>query len=177
MIQNVSSSNKVTKRHIIDISYTAAMPLGVNNMVTALFCIQGTGTNIAKIMWVAYQCGFNPPQSRSFAILTSGASLASYGWINGWSKFSTNLKVGVEYPSNQIYEELKINSGETKMACYTALYTGGNAVSTSALKMFLVLDIKADFTGFTGGQKQSIFFPATVIFTPKPGLFSETPPQ
>jgi hypothetical protein len=47
----------------------------------------------------------------------------------------------------------------------------------SSLKMFFALDREADFTGFTGSKRQSIFFPATVIFTPKPGLFDETPPQ
>jgi hypothetical protein len=67
-----------------------------------------------------------------------------------------------------------INDGEIKIAIYIGSFSGDG--KSSSLNVFLMLNAKA-FCGYNNGNKQFVFFPTTVIFTPKSGLFDETPPN
>jgi hypothetical protein len=140
-----------------------------------------------------------------YYIVGESDGTASMAWsITGWTDMGGGVvnpnRICVEYHINSshskstvtygkkknpslIYPGLTIKPGEKKIILECALcyhddmgtqygFTDGRLIANVPAKKafgFWILPIKA--------TRSSVFFNKAVIFTPKPGLFSETPPQ
>jgi hypothetical protein len=186
MLQN--NGRQVTQRDIINISCAAFLPhfgggerqYSVTNTnkvygyssVMALFCLKGTGTNVAQIKWFVGQNGLGTPSYRSF-------------WIGGtvvgqWIKFARGLQINSDYSTDMLQKGLTIQNGQVKMVLYVSLYidnsfvmpNGKNIASTPSLWGLFILKPKEEIVDgrFNG------YFCTTVVFTPKSGLFNENSP-
>ncbi len=200
MIQNVSQNRgdkRIKKTDIGNISYTWGMSIwGVgrkwcitNSYYPLGFCcvtytgyIKGTGTNKAKIMWTTY-C-YTTSSNPSVTAYTSSGSNASAG-----ASFFYGKTLNTEYDSTKINKDLKINSGEVKIIielymCFrptykfnssTASWTAANAKSEISKRLgFYLLQSKESAAHSTTDLG---YFNTIIIFSPRPGLFSETPPS
>ncbi|MDR0555700.1 MAG: hypothetical protein LBG20_01650 [Holosporaceae bacterium] len=183
MCQNISQSRadkKITKRDLINISCICSLPFlgggirqyslsdGNEGMVMAMLYIKGTGINKARIVWHSGQVGFRAPPQRGFQCWTT---TPIHLWINAWSNVSRNLSVGVDYEADNLYKGLKINNGEIKIVVFVSYY-----VTKNYLPLRIGLLLINPTPNYISSGNQYIYFPVTVFFTPKPGLFSETPP-
>lgn len=200
MIQNVTQNRtdkRIKKTDIGNISYTWGMsiwgsgrkwcvtnsyyPLGLC-CVTYMGYIKGTGTNKAKIMWTTY-CYTTSSTPTVSGYTSSGGSAAS------GASFFYGKNLNTEYDSVQINKDLKINNDEIKIIielymCFRPSYkfnastpnwTATNATSEISTRLgFYLLPAKKSVLYTTTDLG---YFNTVVIFSPRPGLFSETPPS
>ncbi len=142
-----------------------------------IFCVKGNVDSTASILWgrrvhMAYMTEFAP----------NSVSIENNLLVR------TNVKILSNASPSEIYPTLKINPGEIKIIIECALFyhqakdyffTDGRRTSNVSpseafgLNLFkLSPPIARD-----GYANQNVYFHSAVIFTPKPGLFDETPPQ
>jgi hypothetical protein len=184
MLQNVSAkrdNKKVTNRDFARILCVSFLPYfggGVNQYdnafnssmlaptgVASLYCVRGTGTNRAKIVWQYVSNATGDPRTRGL----DKNHMASWHCI-------VIKSIGVEYDSEKIYSKLKINTGEMKMILNVNLCASWMKKATHKEREFpstwglFFLNPKAEsFGSSTGG-----WFHKIVIFTPKPELFNDS---
>ncbi len=96
-----------------------------------------------------------------------GTTPSTYGDLT-ISPYSS-IKSGTDVTPSNIYPTLKINKGESKILVDINLYSEPS--SHDHKKVFGLYLVKPRTT-FAGAR----LFDSVVIFTPKPGLFSEDPP-
>jgi hypothetical protein len=136
-----------------------------------LYYIKGTGHNKCKICW-CWDSG---------SVNTSPDSSDFNGFRNSDASFSAVVyKTGDSVNSWEIYPSLTIEEGEEKLildSCYwamnTAVFADGSSAATVPLGRRFGLYVATPKSPKKGGEA---YFHSVVIFTPKPGLFSETRP-
>jgi hypothetical protein len=133
-------------------------------------CVKGVNGK-ADVLWNKRICAH---------IGTAGPSNVSVTNFTTVSHWSSLVKYQQNVAPSSIYKDLTVKNGETKIIveclCYTESanygFTDGRPNNTPQREKFgfWVLNPKANAGG-------GAFFNQTVIFTPKPGLFDETPPS
>jgi len=133
--------------------------------------IKGTGPNRAKIVWAVISYWAASPVSTSRDIRTFW-ELPTYVNV-------AQTIVGREYAADQICKGLQINEGEVKImidayinASWCEGQLGKERVSPQLWGLLIYTPKAESYGSGTGG-----WFHTYIIFTPNPGLFSETPPQ
>jgi hypothetical protein len=133
-------------------------------------CVKGIDGK-ASVLW----------NRRMFSGYSSGPSNISLDKFTTATHWSSMVKYQQNVAPSSIYKDLTIKDGEIKIIveclCYTDPtnygFTDGRLPSTSTKEKFgfWVFNPKGT-SGSYGG-----YFNQAVIFTPKPGLFDETPPS
>ena len=134
-----------------------------------LYYVKGTGHNTAKVIWAFDGNRFyeNPDHfSMSRFNSQSGNSIV---------KYRTS-----DVDSHEIYESLEIEKDQVKMLLDIGIMTihqmaDGTPVQNIPLSRRFGLWIVSPKNRASSGT--NIYFNTVIIFTPKPDLFDETPPQ
>ena len=117
--------------------------------------------------------GFNETSTQSPANANAG--------IYHNDNTGTVVRYKTEVPPSEIYSGLKINPGEVKIIVDSCLYRNSDRMTTlegtfpshkEAFGFYLLNPKHVDES-----SKSHYFFHSVIIFTPKPGLFSETNPK
>jgi hypothetical protein len=140
-----------------------------------LFYAVGIGDDKCKIMWSCYAFPeVNPCTSLSAYRYYSKASTGTM--TQAWASiFWNRSEMQEEIVSTDLLPGFHIKSGEKKIILEICFYrTNGSKISPREVFGLLVLNPK--YYAYHNAVEQS-FLATFVIFTPKPGLFSETPPQ
>jgi hypothetical protein len=132
-----------------------------------LYYIKGLADGKADVIWCTQ---FHPSYTTTPSAL--------YVYVNNTQHSASTVKLVKNVQPSAIYPGLTIKPNEIKMIleCYSyftgACYfpDGRNNVSAREAFGFLILNPKGHGSG---GYS---YFNSVVIFTPKPGLFNETPP-
>ena len=156
----------LTKRQTSELGYH---PFGY------IHCVKGNSDSTASVLWerkfhMAYDTQFSP----------------SSAWV-GTNIDYTNVNNLSDAPPSEIYPTLKINPGEIKIIVECSIHyervkgyafaDGRKAANVTASEAFGLRLFKLSYPNTRRGNNVKMFFPSTVIFTPKPGLFDETPPK
>jgi hypothetical protein len=179
MLQSVSCGQRVTLQNIVNAFAVAILTIypGKTGYGTALsnfwlghyshgwvYCIRGESNGNASIVWLAV------PYIHS--VIPN---------IEVW--LSNHMGSSIVYAKNvnpsKIHKDLKISPGELKILVECSHYYGKHiyfpdgrmSISSREAFKFLVLTPKVKSQNTLG------YFNSIVIFTPKPGLFDETPPM
>jgi hypothetical protein len=189
MFQNISAkreNKKITSNDIRRIAHTVSLPYfrGIEMLpigdcyprgmifVMVILYVKGFGNNTAKVVWTE--------QGSLYEYTDSIDKIQC--WPNHYDSpciSNTYYTIGRIVNCNSIHPELKINKDEEKVIIYLSFWTSFGLkyydrvyVSTANAKRlfgFYVLPIKLK-SGSNG------LFTASVIFTPKSGLFDENVP-
>ena len=142
-----------------------------------LFYVKGLGNNKASVIWgAAFACDGGNASTKGMWTRTSTSDFEEV------LRFDSNFLVNVS--PERIHPKLTIKEGEIKviaeclLICYNHLYfADGTRVSSKSFREIFGLMA----FGLTHRHYNSpyfhAFFNSTSIFTPKPGLFDETPPK
>jgi hypothetical protein len=137
-----------------------------------LYHIKGTGHNKCKICWC---------WDSSYMNTSPNLSISSVFFTADKAYSSVIYKEGDDVNSQEIYPSLTIEAGEEKMildSCYwamnTAVFADGRSAATVPLGRRFGLYVAIPKPPKVGGQG---YFNSVVIFTPNPGLFSESRPS
>ena len=183
MIQNISQkriNKKITKKDLENIHVLAwktiypGLSMFLNNSVfplhhkpcVSVYYVKADNTGKASCVWKIW---FVKDKITDVYLQTETDKTTDYHISK--VKFLTNTF------SANIYPTLKINPGETKCIIETSLERDpngdafGKISDRAALNLYLVTPKILDDDGW------SHMFYSVIIFTPKPGLFDETPPQ
>jgi hypothetical protein len=178
MIQNMNGA--VTASDVKRISYAWQLTVHRNPSKKLLFTesdlffVLGTGDDMCKVMW-SVRSGDNngsavPPNSSPYNVQSGvGSALSTaYSCI-----FRLNpARIKTEIASTILHPNLHIKAGEKKMILEIRYYIwNSNKLTPRELFGFRILN-----PGYVRGTDGKILFDTVVIFTPKPGLFDETPP-
>jgi hypothetical protein len=136
-----------------------------------LFYVVGTGDNKCKVMWSLY----SSTNTKTIPTLnwnsnTSGALTA--GWASSL-RLKGNLQTNIN--STKLLPNFHIKNEEKKVIVEIVLYSYNPPSHFRRGFGFWMLSPKPSVT--PPSSKERGFFTTFVIFTPKPGLFTETPPQ
>jgi hypothetical protein len=188
MIQNISQgreNQRITRTDIMTIAHAMWLPFfggGINQYSTTapttsrtykmpcgyvpqieLYCFKGMGGGMAKLCWmVNANCALGP----------NPANIDIMSDMRQYSPIKTT--VGSTYKVSDIRNGLAINENEIKIIALSrfcmngASPTDGKNFSLSQRLGLLIIRI--------GGELSGTYLHTVVIFTPKPRLFSETPP-
>ena len=139
--------------------------------VMVLHYVKGVGLNKAKIVWSISQSYAKAPPLRTADVRTSGLHFPWHSLIH-----YNGISIGTVYDSDKILPDLKIKENEVKMIVNVNLtpsfYISGKRRVSSTVWGMLILSPE----GQTWGNNIAGMFHHFAIFTPKPGLFDETPP-
>jgi hypothetical protein len=175
MLQNASNGQSITKQHYIHSVYAAFLSYygGGTSQYDGncfphpvLFCIKGMGGGQAKILWIMHPCWYRPPDKYNNPTIRNAASDRTHKIEFSLIKQDLNTIVN----ETDIWPSLHIEEGKIKMILEVELFsqTADHANFIKNLGFFILR------------PKPSCpysFFNTVVIFTPKPGLFSETLPE
>jgi hypothetical protein len=138
----------------------------------SLCYLKGVGVNKVKMVWAVISSWGLPPPSRGCDICGAGTVVPDY-------VMAPRVYTDAVYDANDICEDLEINDGEVKMmvdvylnASWCPGMSGKRRVSPD-LWGLLICNPEAE----SWGSKTGGWFHYKIIFTPKPGLFSETAPE
>ena len=185
MLQNVSNGKKLIKTDMVSACSAAYLTVypGISRYATAKFrlplghfphawvyYVKGEGNGKASVVWLAVIYFSIPGTDYEISYKSHGGSSM---------QFLQNV------PAEQIHKNLKINAGENKIItecclCYATGATnyyfsdGRQCAGVSPREAFGFQIIAPQSHSYSG---QSNYFSSVVIFTPKPGLFDETPPK
>jgi hypothetical protein len=150
-----------------------------HNPVWFIHCVKGRGDGKADVLWqvlFSSQENLSPNEMPHFGVRKAHA--------NSVVKYYSNTA------ASSIYKDLTINSGEIKILieCSSIYFYGNKNYSFSDGRPFtkvtpreafdfLVLSPKHKTVYGKAVSTGTTYFNSVVIFTPKPGLFSETAPQ
>jgi hypothetical protein len=149
---------------------------------TDLFFVVGTENNNCKVMWGArsasgdpYRRGYSNP-SDYFFVSTSGIGSALTG---ANSSIFCNVtghpgRIKTEIAPTTLYKGFSIKAGEKKVIIEIRYFIWNDS-DLSPREEFGFWVLTPKYTCIVSSGRS--FFTTVVIFTPKPGLFSETPPQ
>jgi hypothetical protein len=132
-----------------------------------LYCVKGEKDGNASVIWcVRWHSAYNTPSPATISVV--GRDSRSI------------VKLGSDVKSSSIYPDLRIEEGEMKILLEVTLHysqapgygfadgrDGADVPPKTAFGFFVLNPPK---------NGQSVYFNTVVIFTPKPGLFSETAP-
>ena len=174
ILQNISQNRTNKTITITDIKYTVAAaylsffpgktfyntaplesPLGYSSSGN-IYCIKGFADGKACVLWAR--------RWHSAEVTYEPSSVS----ITGRDSRSL-VKLGTNVAPSDIYKDLKINEGEIKIIIEAATHCYINRFDAKKTFGFYIYPFKGIF--------EWIALPSVVIFTPKPGLFSENPPQ
>lgn len=125
-----------------------------------LFCVKGLANGKAKILWLIHPDWYKTPNSYNSPWIRNSADDDTH------TAFSTiKMKLQTEVNAADITPRFSIKEGEIKMILEGFMF----GPSEQARLGFSILKPRA--------VNEYAFYNKVVIFTPKPGLFSETPPQ
>lgn len=138
-----------------------------------IYCVKGLDDGTASVLWCK--------RWHSAIETYAPASLT----IQEKDRFRTLVNLGTNVAPSAIYKDLKIEKNEIKIIIEAASHCADNlklpdgktvAQSGGRAKVygFYIYPFKGTFPDADGG---SINFSSVVIFTPKPGLFSEVEPK
>ena len=199
IIQNISQKREGAKRKITcnDIRYAASLAYlsmfpGTSRFVSQknvselgycphgyVVCVKGNSDSTASVLW-----------NRRFHF-THNALNPSSVILDQSSFHRSNIKILTNAVPSEIYPTLKINPGEIKIIIECNVhysqssnysFTDGRKTSKVSPSEAFGLRLYKLSPPVTRGREEGwpndgIYFHAAVIFTPKPGLFDETPPQ
>ncbi|MDR2781082.1 MAG: hypothetical protein LBB21_01305 [Holosporaceae bacterium] len=144
-----------------------------HTVIVYLFHVKGLSDNKASAFWMWDSGG----QSTSPYIGTSRTSSIFNGtYLFAIDRSPVRYKINVS--PNEIYKNLEIKKGEEKMIILLDFrsysFLDGSQGNNDPKKMFgfLVMPIRSD-SGFV----DTSYLVSVLVFTPKPGLFSEIPPK
>jgi hypothetical protein len=140
-----------------------------------IHCVKGRGDGKADVLWqIMYSLQGD----------SSPWSLGHFGQRPNHN--NSVIGYGNDILASSIYKDLKINAGEIKILVEFALiyfyghsgygFTDGRSCATVTPREafgFLLLSPEPKTTFLSGAT----YFNTVVIFTPRPGLFDETPPS
>jgi hypothetical protein len=189
MFQNVSQARgnkKITLQDYKYISCSAFLPYygggtrqygnnsenyAVPTPQMSLCYLKGTGINKVKMIWAVVSCWGFPPPSRGSDTIRAGAVVQDYA-------MAPRVYTNTEYDAGYVCKDLKLNAGEVKMmvdvylnASWCPRMSGKRRVPPGLWGLLLCSPEAESWGSNTGG-----WFHYKIIFTPKPGLFSESPP-
>ena len=196
ILQNISQKREGTNRKITlpDIRYAASLAYlsmfpGTSRFVISrnkselgycphgyIFCVKGNSNSTASVLW-----------GKRFHF-TDKATTPSAVVIDTSSFHRCNIKNLQNASPSEIYPTLKINPGEIKIIFESNVHysqsgsyyfgDGRNTKNVSPSEAFGLRLYKLSPPVTRGGTgNDGIYFHSAVIFTPKPGLFDETPPE
>jgi hypothetical protein len=157
-------------------------PLGHTPLLFLAY-VKGLAGNKAKIIWVAYCFSFGAALSPKEWHFSSANSQNAIYFMN------LKCSINTEYGSSAIHPDLTIKEGEYKIILQAGMHTrttykyaDGVVVSQSnARRLFGFYLLPFEPLGVPYAARADLAFmfssSSTVIFTPDPGLFSDTPPQ
>jgi hypothetical protein len=195
MIQNVSryrESKMITLADIQMINYASFLnyycgkqhlkttdsntyPLGHFSAIT-LICVQGVANNKCKAIWSLYASGWNAESPLAHKnTLPGNESIATFHSLTG-----LQYQHETEVIPTSIHPDLQIQEGENKIILVASFcahtnfkYADGTMTTANPKRLFgfYMLPLRLPLSG------NNFLFRSTIIFTPNPGLFSETPPS
>jgi hypothetical protein len=132
-------------------------------------CVKGVNGK-ASVLWNKRICSY-------IGTGPSNVSVTNFTTVSHWSSL---VKYQQNVAPSSIYKDLTVKNGETKIIveCLSYIdinygFTDGRPPTTSAREKFGFWIFNPEGTSVTGRG----YFNQVVIFTPKPGLFDETPPS
>ena len=140
-----------------------------------IFCVQGNADSTASVLW-----------ARRFHYSRTGSDPSKVGFDTTIRR--TNVLNQKNKSPSKIYPTLKINPGDIKIIIECTIhytrdevysFTDGRKpsnVSPSEVFGLLLYKLSPPKTR-DGITNDALYFNSVVIFTPKPGLFDETPPR
>ena len=195
ILQNVSKGQRVTltnMRHAAALAWLSIYPGKTMHSISgtdskhelshdAIFVVhyvKGLSGGKASVLWC---CSIYSGPSTSPNTIYAGSwrGYAEGSWVT--------VKGGTNVTPSSIYPTLKINEGEKKIIVESQIVSDSGRMNpsvyiptdnrdTRAKKAFgLHLIFPKSFSDENPDQGR--YFPSVVIFTPKPGLFDETPPS
>lgn len=193
MIQNISQNRenkRVTRNDIMQIAHamwlpffgggmdhysvnaptttrTYKMPHGYTGQIE-LYCFKGMGEGKAKLCWIVNANCALGPDVRNIDVFSSG-NRARYSPIKS--------TIGLTYEFNNIYKGFSVEQNKMKIITITRFWGGvsfsnGQSANTKTMGErlgLLMVSINQNLDG--------TYLHHAAIFTPKPGLFDETPPS
>ncbi|MDR2781189.1 MAG: hypothetical protein LBB21_01870 [Holosporaceae bacterium] len=186
MLQSVSNGRPITKDQYIRTVYSAFLSyfgggtLQYSNDGYAdrrnyycfphpvLFFIKGLGGGKAKILWIIHPMWYKPPNNYDKPTIRYEVSDITHKTC--FSLVQTNLNTSVDVAS--IWPTLHIADGEVKMILEVELFVSVSVVyhANFVKKLcFLTFQLKP-ICPYS-------YFNTIIVFTPKPGLFSENAPS
>ena len=203
IIQNISQNRadkKITITDLVDAGKLAYLTVFPGNTVTpqecqiypfgyhtfyTIFYVKGMDNNVAGVIWAISFAGDGGEEDHTWSSLNGRKngvwyklSYANYGEIDRMvTKFSKNVAPSQIHPNLVIQkDEVKIIVECSLLYCTERSFTDGRQCSQVPFqKVFGFYVISPKYVARNGNFYS--FFNSVVIFTPKPGLFSETPPQ
>ncbi|MDR2781754.1 MAG: hypothetical protein LBB21_04880 [Holosporaceae bacterium] len=141
-----------------------------------IFCIKGTGNNMAQIKWAVLQSWGKNPVNRVFFSSVTG-SMPTYALFSGKS-----INVA-PCPAGEIAKGLEIEKDEIKILMQLSMHFNKNMlrpdgvklVKSTPLEMFGLYFLKPE-VGVTSNTWY-YYFAYSFVFTPKPGLFDDDSPS
>jgi hypothetical protein len=144
---------------------------------TDLFFVVGTGNDKCKVMWSArsssgtpFRQGYGAPNNYPCYIVSSAGSVLTGAGSSIIRPSSARIKK--ETASADLYPNLHIKAGEKKMILEIRYYIWDD----SDFKPREWFGFRILNPGYIYGGDGKNCFDDIVIFTPKPGLFDDTPP-
>lgn len=125
-----------------------------------LFCIKGLANGKAKILWLIHPMWYREPSKYESPYVRNTANDNTH---KDFSVIQTSLQTEVQ--ASTIMPNFSIEEGEIKMILDGCMF----GEPDQARLRFSILKPKF--------STKRAFYNNTTVFTPKPGLFSETPPQ
>ena len=179
IIQNISQNRANKKINIKDLNYARAAAglvyYGGKTQYTVsanlrpkgsflefyLYYVKGTGHNIGKVIWaIDGNLFLDTPDN-----IAPGMRPFSYDSQNSIVRYKAN-----DTASQEIYKNLKIEKDEAKIVLDIGIIAIGNIPLKSIFELWV-------FSPKSRTSNNAIYFSNAIIFTPKPGLFDETPPS
>jgi hypothetical protein len=185
MFQNVSQNRENKKITISDFKKIAGtctslmfQDLKLSSSffpATLIFYVVGTGSNKCKVIWEARvnYYGGDPNQGNVNTKTATGDDLTA-AWSSIFHPYAgCQGRIKTEILATKLYPNLTINSGEYKIILEVGFYSYFYSLSLMRKLGFWIL-IPKFYPNYT---IEGTILGTIVIFTPKPGLFDETPPQ
>lgn len=170
MIQNISQdrNNKtISKKDLKIIGISSFLnhfnglqqfiPFQTYYGLTFLLYVKGLPDGKASVIWMWDSNTPTQPPTTS--------SSTSHTTVNTYSSSTLNVKKNVD--PHEIHKDLIIKEGEVKIILQQTINYG---FSDKKIGFYLL-------TPTGSGYSQKCYFHTTIIFSPRPGLFSETPPS
>lgn len=143
-----------------------------------IFLVKGLDNGNASCMYLSYATtadkgNTSPAKMRSESY--------SYDWAGLQGAMLVHFKTNVA-PSD-IYPGLKINPGETKIIVESMIwwnrgrFSDGRSGNISPREVFSLLLVPPKIYANNGNENNASYMHGVAIFTPKSGLFDETPPR
>ena len=182
IIQNISQKRTNKKITATDLKYATAMAYQTISPGMAMFSGNNGPLLFTSHPMIYYVEGNNDGTATTVwrqTIWTGNSHTVSPSTIRHETYTYTHdvsaINMGTNLQPSQIYPTLKIKPGEVKIIVETLLFYETSQKAPREVFGCLLASPKRRQNGTS--QKRGGYFNSVVIFTPKSGLFDETPPQ